>query len=680
VSRSSSAEHRVSRGLRWLPGLLLALLLAAHAGGWIVIRPVQQLDAWMHDARLRLFAEVTPDPRVAIVAIDEASLASQGRWPWSRATLSALVERLFEREGAALVGLDLILAEPDRSSGLATLDAWAAGALKGNAAFEAELKAQRAALDHDGRLARTLRDHPVVLGFHLSAGPDAIRSGALPPGLMAAEGLGPLATFQGYGSNLDILQRAALGGGFLNADVDLDGVRRRAPLVAVHAGQVHPSLALAMARAALGQPPVLAVGRAEGGRSVLEAIRLEGAPGSVRVSLGARGQVLLPYPARAGLAPMVSAGDVLAGRVAPDALRGKLVLLGATAPGMADLHATPVAEHLAGVQAHASLLSALLQGRVPRVPPWAPQAEVLALALITLALVPMMRLRLRGATLLALGLAALCVAVNFAAWATGLEALPLAGPLLLVAGLFGWRVFFGHFLESRARRRLATLFGQYVPPELVDHMSLDPSRYGMQGRNAELSVMFADLRGFTALSETMDPTDLAALINEFLSEMTEIVRRHGGTLDKYVGDAVMAFWGAPVPDPLHARHAVEAALAMQAAMPALNRRFTQRGWPSLALGIGINSGPMVVGDLGSRHRRAYTVLGDAVNVAARLQELSSQYQVGIVLGAATRAAMPDRPCREIDTVVLRGRRAAVTIYNPHDDATAAAPVTDAALS
>lgn len=204
--------------------------------------------------------------------------------------------------------------------------------------------------------------------------------------------------------------------------------------------------------------------------------------------------------------------------------------------------------------------------------------------------------------------------------ATGLEALPLAGPLLLLAGLFDRRVFFGHFLESRDRRRLATLFGQYVPPELVDHMSLGPSRNGMQGRNAELSVMFADLRGFTALSETMDPTDLAALINEFLSEMTENVRRRGGTLDTYVGDAAMAFWGAPMPNPLHARLAVEAALAMQAAMPALNRRFTQRGWPSLALGIGINSGPMVVGDLGSRHRRAYTVLGDAVNVAARLQE------------------------------------------------------------
>lgn len=680
MSRSSSAEHRVSRGLRWLPGLLLAALLAAHAGGWILIRPVQQLDAWLHDARLRLFAEVTPDPRVAIVAIDEASLASQGRWPWSRATLADLVERLFEREGAALVGLDLILAEPDRSSGLATLEEWAAGPLKGHAAFEAVLEARRGALDHDGHLARTLSEHPVVLGFHLSGGAGAIRSGELPSGLMTAEGLGPLADFRGYGGNLAVLQRAATGAGFLNADVDRDGVRRRAPLVAVHEGQVQPSLALAMARAAIGQPAVLAVGRSSGGRMALEAIRMDGASDSLTVPLGPRGQVLLPYPARSGLAPMVSAGDVLAGRVEPGALRGKLVLLGATAPGLADLHATPVAEHLAGVQAHASLLSAVLQGRVPRVPPWAPQAELLALLLGTLALVPMMHLRLRGATLLALGLVALAVAGNFSAWAGGRLGLPLAGPLVLVAGLFGWRVFFGHFLESRDRRRLATLFGQYVPPELVDHMSLDPSRYGMQGRNAELSVMFADLRGFTALSETMDPPDLAALINEFLSEMTEIVRRHGGTLDKYVGDAVMAFWGAPVPDPLHARHAVEAALAMQAAMPALNRRFTARGWPALALGIGVNSGPMVVGDLGSRHRRAYTVLGDAVNVAARLQELSSQYQVGVVLGAATRAALPDWPCREIDTVVLRGRRAPVTIYNPHDDAAAVPKVTDAALS
>ena len=254
--------------------------------------------------------------------------------------------------------------------------------------------------------------------------------------------------------------------------------------------------------------------------------------------------------------------------------------------------------------------------------------------------------------------------LNAWAWQVWREDWPLAAPLLLLLWLYGLQLFFGKFVEAVARHRLAALFSQYVPPELVARMSLDPQRYSMAGRSAELSVLFADVRGFTTFSERLAPNDLAALMNRYFSVMTDVVRAHRGTLDKYVGDALMAFWGAPVDDPAHALHAVQTALAMQAALPALNEEFAARGWPALSITIGINTGTMVVGDMGSRHRRAYTVLGDAVNVASRLQELSGKLGVPVVIGPNTRAALADWPCREIDRVVVRGRSESITIYEP----------------
>ena len=198
---------------------------------------------------------------------------------------------------------------------------------------------------------------------------------------------------------------------------------------------------------------------------------------------------------------------------------------------------------------------------------------------------------------------------------------------------------YGFFIESRAKRQFTELFGQYVPPELVARMARDPARYTMEGRNEILTVLFADIRGFTAIAERLDPKTLAALLNEFLTSMSLVVRSHRGTLDKYVGDAIMAFWGAPVADPQHARQAVAAALAMQGELTRLNERFAKRGWPEVQIGIGINTGAMNVGDMGSKLRKAYTVIGDAVNVAARLEGLTRQYGIGILVGQSTRDAI-----------------------------------------
>jgi adenylate cyclase len=203
-----------------------------------------------------------------------------------------------------------------------------------------------------------------------------------------------------------------------------------------------------------------------------------------------------------------------------------------------------------------------------------------------------------------------------------------------------------------------------VPPELVEEMSRHPEDYSMAGRRAELTVLFCDVLGFTAIAETLEPEALARLMNEYLGTMTEVIRAHRGTLDKYIGDAIMGFWGAPVDDPDHARHALAAALGMRAALVELNRTLTARGWPNLWIGIGINTGPMTVGDMGSSVRKAYTVMGDAVNVAARLEGLTRRFDIDIIVGEATRERVPDVVFREIDRVRVKGRVAPIAVFEP----------------
>ncbi|MBS1136311.1 MAG: putative transrane sensor domain protein [Proteobacteria bacterium] len=267
-------------------------------------------------------------------------------------------------------------------------------------------------------------------------------------------------------------------------------------------------------------------------------------------------------------------------------------------------------------------------------------------------------------TLAAAALLLLVIAMDLWLWQTAYLALPMASVMVLAIVLYGLDMAVGYFLESSAKRRLATLFGQYVPPELVQEMSRNPERYDMEGRSAELTVLFADIRSFTALSEGLSPQELARLMNEYFSAMTAVIRENRGTLDKYVGDAIMAFWGAPVDDALHARHAVAAGLQMQRRLTQINVQFETRGWPKLAIGVGINTGVMTVGDMGSRERKAYTVLGDAVNLGSRFEGLTAHYGVGIIIGEATQRLLRDMVCREIDRVRVKGRAASVAIFEP----------------
>jgi adenylate cyclase len=319
----------------------------------------------------------------------------------------------------------------------------------------------------------------------------------------------------------------------------------------------------------------------------------------------------------------------------------------------------------AGVEIHANLIAGMLDGTIKQKPPYVLGAEVMLLLFSGLAMALVLPLvsPLR-ATMLTVVVLAAVFASNVLVWTEGNLVLPLASGLLMIAMLFALNMSYGFFVESRAKRQITGLFGQYVPPELVDEMSRDPESFSMEGESRELSVLFTDVRGFTTISEGLDPKQLSKLMNEFLTPLTRVIYKHRGTIDKYMGDCIMAFWGAPLADPQHARSAVLAGQEMYRVLEALQPHFREMGWPPIHIGVGVNSGRMSVGNMGSEIRLAYTVMGDAVNLASRLEGLTKEYGVSMIVGEVTRAEVPDVIFRELDRVRVKGKDEPVTIFEP----------------
>lgn len=647
-------------------GALLTLAFVGHAARFWQIPFVPLVDAYLYDVRVRLSMPGTLDPRVVIVDLDEKSLAEVGRWPWGRDKVSALVRQLTDHYKVAVVGFDVVFAEPDESSGLGVLENIGRQQLKDNQAYQGALKGLRQSLDYDRRFAETLKGRPVVLGYYFSGQEEGRKSGALPPPLFmgdAFRGRPVSAThWSGYGANLAQFQEVAAGAGHFNPIVDFDGISRRVPLLVEHGGDYYEALSLAVYRLLLGNAAVRpGFPDASSGIEWLDVLTPREAR---RIPVDGQVAVLIPYRGPERSFPYVSAVDVLKGSVPPEVLAGRAVLVGTTAPGLMDLRATPVGATYPGVEIHANLIAGMLDGSIKEKPPFVMGVEVLQLlffgALLT-ALLPLLS-PLRAA-LLAAGALVAVVGMNLGLWYLNLV-VPLASFVLLALLLYGMDASWGYFVESRTKHKLTGLFGQYVPPELVDEMAKDPEHYSMEGRNRELTVLFSDVRNFTTISEGLDPKELTQLMNAYLGEMTVVIRNNRGTLDKYIGDAIMAFWGAPVEDTEHAQHAVMSAMSMQQALRRLDEPFKARGWPELHIGVGINTGTMTVGDMGSPVRQAYTVMGDTVNTASRFEGLTKQYGVGILVGEGTRLAVKDVVFREIDRVRPKGKGDPVAMFEP----------------
>ncbi len=652
---------------RFLLGALCVIAFLGHAGRLWEIPLVPVLDAYLYDARLRLTMPDTVDDRVVVVDIDEKSLAEIGRWPWGRNTLATLVKRLVDDYKVSVVGFDVVFAEPDESSGLGILEDIGRRQLRGEPGYQKVLSGLRSSLDYDQVFADTLRGRPVVLGYYFSNLVNAGQSGALPVPVFAAGSFQgrpeQVVSWKGFGGNLAVLQNAALSAGHFNPLVDFDGNSRRVPMIVEYGGAYYESLSLAVVRTLLGQTK-LQPGYPDqvGGMEWLE---VQGAGRQITIPVDEAVAALIPYRGRERSFPYISAADVLKGRVDKSQLDGRIVLLGTTAPGLMDLRATPVGATYPGVEVHANLIAGILDGTIKEKPGFIMGVDVLQLIFFggLLAFILPLISPIRASILTAAVLFTI-VAINLSLWSSANLVLPLASVLLLSVLLFGVNMSWGYFVETRTKRQFTELFGQYVPPELVDEMARDPEAYTMAGRNVELTVLFSDVRGFTTISEGLDPQELSQLMNEYLGSMTEVIRKNRGTLDKYIGDAIMAFWGAPVADPEHARHAVLTAMAMQKELKALAEPFRARGWPALHIGVGVNTGMMTVGDMGSPVRKAYTVMGDAVNLGSRLESITKQYGVGIIVGPQTRARLGDMVFRELDKVRVKGKDEPVAMFEP----------------
>ena len=662
--------------LRIVFGLTVVLVFLVHAIREDYRIPVlEQIELLLYDARLRLTMPRTVDSRVVILDIDEKSLqerekGGEGHWPWPRDRLAFMLDKLFDTYGIAAVGFDAVFAERDESSGIRVLERLAEREFKGVKGFESALEKIKPQLSYDEIFAAKMKGRAVVLGYTFSSDEPALapKKGVLVSPVLPAAAFKShsvrLLSFNGYTANLEELQRTAASAGHFNPFIDGDGITRRVPMLAEYNEGLYEPLSLAVVRLLLGSPPIKPVFLDEGlSRDYVGVEELQ--VGSLRIPVDDRLTTLVPYRGQKGSFKYISIVDVLNDRIDVAELKGKIALVGTTAPGLLDLRATPADAVYPGVEVHANLIAGILDQNIKQKPAYAAGAEfglLLLVGLVMTLLLPF--LGPLKSTLTTLVVLFVILGINLILFHFGNVVLPLASGLVIILLLFIFNMAYGFFVEARGKRQMTGLFGQYVPPELVEEMSKDPAHYSMEAESREMTVLFTDVRGFTTISEGLDPKALSQLMNEFLTPLTEVIYRYRGTIDKYMGDCIMAFWGAPLPDPAHARTGILAGMEMQKTLKGLQPQFKARNWPEVHIGVGLNTGRMSVGNMGSKIRLAYTVMGDAVNLASRLEGLTKEYGADIIVGEDTRAAGSDIVFRELDRVRVKGKDVAVTIFEP----------------
>lgn len=665
---------RVRPGTITLATVVLVLALLA-----IKLPILELIELKTYDFRVQLRGPIAPARTVVIAAVDEKSLQAEGRWPWPRARLADLVDAL-SRDGARVIGFDVAFPEPQHGVDPALVAAVAGAAPGRDRPRLAEL-VRRAArgLDGDDALARAIARSraAVVLGYFLHLR-QADLGYALAPEEIAARvdriagskyaiivsrelEVDPASVpyLRAYAPqpNVDVLTRAASSSGFFSVLPDQDGVVRWAPL-AVQAGEhVFPPLGVACAWEFMGEPPlVLRVGRY--GVDGLDLGDL------ISVPTHESGQLLVNYLGPPGTFEHYSITDILHGRLPPGTFEGRIVLVGATAVGTYDLRSTPFAAVHPGTEIHATVIDNILTGRTLSRPTWWRVFDVLDVVLLTVlaaALIQGMG-ALRG---LAVQTTLLGVFVGFTAWLFARFGvwLDVVHPALALSVNYTALTTFRYLNEERERRRIKTTFRQYVAPLVVEEMLRNPEHLALGGEEKVLTVLFSDLEGFTTYSERHTPREMVAILSEYYGRITERVFAERGTLKEYVGDELMAFFGAPFEQADHAHRACRAALAMRQARDALNAEWEPQGRPRLRARTGVNSGPMLVGNLGSRYRFAYGVLGDQVNLGSRLEGLNRVYGTEILIGENTAALVGDAfQLRELDVVRAKGKAVPVRVF------------------
>ncbi len=648
-------------------GAALFGLMILHISGALRLPLIEEVEEYLYDVRLRWTMPRTIDERVVILDLDERSIAAEGHWPWGRDKLAELTNILFDEYEVRVLAWDMLFAEAEETTAMRLLDDL--GPVLQQDQLEIDLEELRGQYQTNQLFADANVARNVILGFvfkQVVPERESPTSGMLPiPSLFAEqlEGIDiPFYKAAGYVGAFDMLQEATEFGAFFSYP-RIDDVTRITPLLEEYEGDIYESLGLAAARLYLGNPPIQ-FGFADGEEFsglTLESLNL----GDIVIPVDEKTQVYIPFRGEQGSFPYVSMTDVLNRNVSKDRLRDKLVMVGTSSAGLLDLRATPVADSYVGVEVHANIASGILDQRFMSSPSYLVGIEFLQLFINLLLLaivVPLLSPLKAVVTILALGTTN--VVFNFYFWNAQQMVLPLASVLIAIGLMSFAQITYDYFVESRRKERLGRMFGQYIPAELVEEIDASGEELSLEGENREMSVLFSDVRGFTTISESFDPIELTQLMNEFLTPITRIIHENRGTVDKYMGDAVMAFWGAPLKDEQHAQHALVAALEMVDAMKEVTAAFDAKGWPAIKVGIGISSGPMNVGNMGSSFRVAYTVMGDVVNLGSRLEVQTKSYGANIIVSQETEAMVWGFKMRELDLIRVKGKFEPITIYEP----------------
>ncbi|MBX9710834.1 MAG: adenylate/guanylate cyclase domain-containing protein, partial [Xanthobacteraceae bacterium] len=611
--------------------LLCLILLPAMVGLRVWDPPL------VEELRVRVFdnyqiirpREITERP-VVIVDIDEKSLAKLGQWPWPRTRVADLVQRLTDL-GAAAIAFDIVFAEPDRLSPSIAADGF-------RDLDETTRNKLRSLPSNDQVLAAVLKKSPVVLGE--SGLPYVIPQPEvkLPLTGLATLGGDPqpyLLNFPGLLRNIPILEEAAPGRGLFTIRTERDGIVRRVPMIMMAQDNLMPSLTFEMLRVVTKADTILVKSDNAGVKSV-------GVPG-FEIPTDRNGQLWVHF-AKHDNARYISALDVLEGRIPAEVVAQRLILIGTSAVGLLDVKTTPLDPVMPGVEVHAQVLEAALTGQVLSQPNYAIGAELLAALLFSLAIIWFAPI-LSPLRLLAFGavVVALLVGTSWYLFVYEKLLIDFTFPLAVSTAIYLTLVYSSYMSEQRQRRRIRSAFSQYLSPALVEQLAQSPEKLKLGGEERDMTIMFSDVRGFTTISESFkhDPQGLTSLMNRFLTPLTNAILDRKGTIDKYMGDAIMAFWNAPLDDSVHQVNACDAALDMLDSIDYLNaeraREAEEEGktFIPLNVGIGLNTGTCVVGNMGSNLRFDYSVLGDSVNLASRLEGQSKSYGVPIIAGSRT---------------------------------------------
>lgn len=602
------------------------------------------------------------DVSISIVDIDDKSLEAYGRWPWPRKILADLVAKLYH-EGATIVALDITFPDVEENV-IHDVEKEIKKEPGDHANVIAELGKVKQVFDYDEKLAQSLALGTSVLGFTFSD--QGKEKGVLPSPILklSPELQRELAIPEKtvYLGNIPVLQNAAKNGGFINTAKELDGVLRFTNLLFRRGEDVYGSLSLEAARLYLLADKMELITQRYGDSTVLEGIQLD----QVTIPTDPRGRILVPYRGPSFTFPYVSAADVLEGKADHSLIEAKLIFIGFSAVALADLYSTSIDPVFPGVEVHATVALGIIDQYLPYKPYWG--KGVISFLIVITGFICALLLPFLGAvagSLLSVALTAAIVMGERWLWSHDGIVLSILLPVSLIWTLYIFNIVWGYFMEAKKGKELKSVFGQYVPPAYLEEMMRKGGGINLEGESKELSVLFSDIRSFTSLSEKMSATELKQFLNRFFNPITEVIFNNKGTIDKYVGDMVMAFWGAPLEDPQHAVQAVKTSLEMQEKLAELNEVFLQEGKPKIKIGIGVNSGLMNVGDMGSKFRRSYTVLGDSVNLASRLEGQSKFYHIGIIVGENTWQVTKDEfAFRKLDKIKVKGKESGVEIFQP----------------